>query len=143
MDADPFVELAGTTILEADGNHAVARQEGAAELENHAGVRHAAALFAAGYAASRALVESALGARAEELQARVADSEVSFEGVVRGAVTATAEPAGEDWGKALARLDEGGEAELRTAVHLRTEAGTSATTISVLWRVGRKLSPAA
>jgi Domain of unknown function (DUF4442) len=142
MDADPFAELAGTTVLEADGQHAVARQEPAPELENHAQIRHAGALFAAGYAASRALVEAALGPRAPELEARIADSEASFEGVVRGAVTAFAEPAGDDWGAALARLDAGRDAELQTAVLLRSEAGTTTTTISVLWRVGRKLPPA-
>jgi acyl-coenzyme A thioesterase PaaI-like protein len=141
MDADPFVELAGTTVVEADGQHAVARQEPAPELENHAQIRHAGALFAAGYAASRALVEAALGPRASELEARIADSETSFEGVVRGAVTAIAEPTGKDWGAALAQLDEGRDAELQTAVRLRSEAGTTTTTISLLWRVGRKLTP--
>jgi len=141
MDADPFAELAGTTVLEADGQHAVARQEPAPELENHAQIRHAGALFAAGYAASRALVEAALGSRASGLEARIADSEARFEGVVRGAVTAFAEPAGNDWGVALAGLDEGHDAELLTAVRLRSEAGTTTTTISVLWRVGRKLPP--
>jgi Domain of unknown function (DUF4442) len=144
MDADPFVELAGTTVIEADRHHAIARQEPAAELENHAQIRHAGALFAVGYAASRALLEAALGARASGLEARIADSEVSFEGVVRGAVTALAERAGEDWDTALERLDEGGEAELGTAVRLRSETGTTATTISMLWRVwkpARNLPP--
>ena len=141
MDPDPFAELAGTIVVEADGQHAVARQEPAPELENHAQIRHAGALFAAGYAASRALIEAALGPRASGLEARIADSEASFEGVVRGVVTAFAEPAGNDWGAALAGLDEGRDAELRTAVRLSSESGTTTTTISVLWRVGRKLPP--
>ncbi len=141
MDADPIVELTGTTVIEADPRHAVARQEGAPELDNHAHLRHAGALFAAGYAASRALVEAALGPRASELEVRIADSKVSYDGIVRGTVTATAEPAGEDWEASLAGLDEGREAELQTAVLLRSDAGATTTTISVLWRVGRKLPP--
>jgi acyl-coenzyme A thioesterase PaaI-like protein len=141
MDADPLVELSGVTIVEADRRHAVARQEGGPELDNHARLRHAGALFAAGYAASRALVEAALGPRASELELRIDDSEVSYDGIVRGGVTATAEPAGEDWEAALAGLDEGRDAELRTAVQLRSDAGATTTTISVLWRVGRKLQP--
>ena len=50
-DEDPLLEFAGSNVVEADARHAVAEQRPAPELDNHAGVRHAGALFTVGYAA--------------------------------------------------------------------------------------------
>ena len=141
MDEDPFVGLAGTTVVEADSRRAVARQEAVAELDNHARLRHAGALFAAGYAASRALVAAALGPRASSFEAMIGDSEITYQNVVRGAVIATAEPADQGWDEALAKLADGREAQLRTAVKLRSEEGTVTTAMTVLWQVARKPGP--
>jgi acyl-coenzyme A thioesterase PaaI-like protein len=135
-DEDPFLEFAGSNVLEADARHAVAEQRPAPELDNHAGVRHAGALFTVGYAASRALVAAALEAKAESAKAQMVDSEIAYEKVVSGGlVTATAEPAGEDWESLLARISAGEAVQLPTSVTLQDEAGKTVTAMSVCWQV--------
>lgn len=135
-DEDPFLEFAGSNVVEADARHAVAEQRPAPELDNHAGVRHAGALFTVGYAASRALVAAALEAKAESAKAQMVDSEIAYEKVVSGGlVTATAEPAGEDWESLLARISAGEAVQLPTSVTLQDEAGKTVTAMSVCWQV--------
>ena len=132
---DPFVDFLGCSVLEADPRHAVAQQRPAPELDNHAGVRHAGALFSVGYAASRALVASALGATAVTAEARMLHSEVAYEKVVRDeVVTATAEPAA-DWEAFLERLSDGEVVPLPTSVTLRNDEGQMVTTMSISWNV--------
>jgi len=136
LDEDPFLEFADSNVVEADARHAVAEQRPAPELDNHAGVRHAGALFTVGYAASRALVAAALEARAESAKAQMVDSEIAYEKVVSGGlVTATAEPAGEDWESLLARISSGEAVQLPTSVTLQDEAGKTVTAMSVCWQV--------
>jgi acyl-coenzyme A thioesterase PaaI-like protein len=133
---DPFLAFAGSNVVEADARHAVAQQRPAPELDNHAGVRHAGALFAVGYAASQALVAAALESKAESANAQMVESEIAYEKVVAGElVTATAEPAGEDWESLLARISGGEVVQLPTAVTLRNEAGKTVTAMSVCWQV--------
>ena len=131
---DSFLDFAGTSIVEADPRRAVAEQKAATELDNHAAVRHAGALFAVGYAASRALVAAALGPDAEAAELRILDSETEFARTAVGAVTATAEPAG-DWESLLSDLSESREVELRSSVELRCEEGRTVTTMTVRWGV--------
>ena len=131
---DPFLDFAGTSIVEAGPRQAVARQKAATELENHAGVRHAGALFAVGYAASRALVVAALGPDAEAAELRVVESEVEFTKAASGGITATAEPVG-DWESTISGLFGGGEGELRSSVQLRSEEGRIVTSMTVCWGV--------
>jgi acyl-coenzyme A thioesterase PaaI-like protein len=71
LTEDPFLEFACSNVVEADARHAVAQQRPAPELDNHAGVRHAGALFAVGYAASQALVAAALESKAESAKAQM------------------------------------------------------------------------
>jgi acyl-coenzyme A thioesterase PaaI-like protein len=133
---DPFVEFAGSTVVEADAKHAVAEQRPVPELDNHAGVRHAGALFAVGYAASRALVAAALEPITEPLTTSMVDSEIAYERVVAGElVTATAEPSGDDWGSLLGRVSEGETVQLPTSVTLRNENQKTVTAMSVCWQV--------
>ena len=133
---DPFVEYSASSVVEADGRHAIAEQRPAPELDNHAGVRHAGALFAVGYAASRALIAAALAPRAESMNARMTDSEIAYEKVVAGQrVTATAEPDEDDWESLLTRAASGEVVSLSTAVTLRDEDGRTVTAMSVSWQV--------
>ena len=133
---DPFVEFAGTRIVEADAHRAVAEQRPGQELDNHAGVRHAGALFAVGFAASRALVAAALEPLTEPLTTSMIDSEIAYERVVAGElVTAVAEPSGEDWGPLLARISDGETVKLPTSVTLRNEQDKTVTAMSVCWQV--------
>ena len=109
-------------------------QRPAPELDNHVGVRHAGALFAVGHAASRALVAAALGERAESTEVQLLDSEVIYEKAALGSVTATAEPAADDWDSLLSRISEGQVAQLPTAVTVRNEDGKTVTSMTICWQ---------
>ncbi len=135
MNQDPFASFGSSSVLEADSSHAVAEQRSSGELDNHVGTRHAGALFAVGYAASRAMVVAALGQSAGPLGLRLIDSEVVYEKAATGAITAIAEPGCGDWESLLSRAAEGEETQLPTAVTLRDEDGHPVTTMSVLWQV--------
>jgi len=50
-------------------------------------------------------------------------------------VTATAEPAGEEWESLLARISGGEAVQLPTSVTLQDEAGKTVTAMSVCWQV--------
>lgn len=133
---DPLIEFAGCSVVEADAGHAVARQPAAPELGNHIGARHAGALFTVGYAASRALVTAAMGPHAEKLNAQMVESEIVYEKVAGAeTVSATAEPAADDWQLQLTRVSEGEAADLQTAVTLRNEDEKTIMVMSVRWQV--------
>lgn len=133
---ESFLQFAGTTVVKAEPLHAVAEQGHDPELENHAGARHAGALFSVGYAASRALVAAAL-ARRPVSQAQLADCQVAYEKVVsEGIVTASAEPAAENWQTLLERASEGEHVLLPTIVMLRNDRGQTVTTMNISWNVG-------
>jgi acyl-coenzyme A thioesterase PaaI-like protein len=133
---DPFLDFSGTRVVEADAEHAIAEQGPAAELDNHAGVRHAGALFAVGYAASRALVAAALETVAVPAAAGMVGSDVDYERVVAAElVTATAEPSGDDWSSLLGRVADGESVQLPTTVTLRNEGGKTVSSMSFSWQV--------
>lgn len=133
---DPFLEFIGSSVLEADSHHAVAEQRPAAELDNHAGVRHAGALFNVGYAASRALVAAAVAPNSPSAETRMVDSEIVYEKVVGDErVIATAEPAAGYWESLLGRLGSGEAVLLPTSVTLRSDDGRTFTTMSISWNV--------
>jgi acyl-coenzyme A thioesterase PaaI-like protein len=133
---DPFLEFSGSRVVEADAEHAIAEQGPAAELDNHAGVRHAGALFAVGYAASRALVVAALETIGVPVAAGMVDSEIDYERVVAAElVTATAEPSGGEWSSLLGRLADGESVQLPTTVILRNEGGKTVSSMAFAWQV--------
>ena len=136
-DPEPFAELSATSVTEGEPSRAVVEQPPLPELDNHAGVRHAGALFAVGYAASRALVDAALGGVSGAPRARMVDSEVAYEKMVSAErVTATAEPTGNDWDALLERAAAGESVQLPTTVTLRDEKGRTVTAMAVCWQVG-------
>ena len=134
---DPFLQFAGATVVEAGPAHAVAEQRHDPELDNHAGVRHAGALFTVGYAASRALVSAALTGQEISSPARMSGCQIAYEKVVSaGVVTASADPAAEDWQALLRRASGGEQVLLPTTVTLRDDEGRMVTTMNVAWDVG-------
>jgi Domain of unknown function (DUF4442) len=135
VSEDPFAPSGSSNVLEADASHAVAEQRPAPELDNHIGARHAGALYAVGYAASRAMVVAALGQRSGPLGLRLIDSEVVYEKAATGAITAIAEPGSGDWEALLSRASRSEKTQLPTSVTLRNEDGQTVTTMSVLWQV--------
>jgi acyl-coenzyme A thioesterase PaaI-like protein len=133
--ADPFVAATGSRVLAADPNRAVVEQPGLAELENHVGVRHASALHAAAYEASRALVAAALEARGGGTM-RLAATEIAYLAVGTGTLRSVAEPAGASWAELLAA----DEAELACAVATQDEAGKTVAELTAVWAVAREAS---
>jgi acyl-coenzyme A thioesterase PaaI-like protein len=141
---DPFVEFSASKVLEADDRHAIAEQDSAPELDNHAGVRHAGALFAVGYAASRALVAAALAPVADSVSVELSESGIEYHKVVAGQkVRATAEPRDETWDGLLAQALAGEAVQLGTAVTLRGEDGATMTEMSASWQVTPRSEPSA
>ena len=133
---DPLLDFSGARVVEADTEHAVAQQGPAAELDNHAGVRHAGALFSVGYAASRALVAAALETISVPVAAGMVDSDIDYERVVAAElVTATAVPSGDDWASLLGRVADGEGVRLPTTVTLRNEGGKTVSSMSFSWQV--------
>jgi acyl-coenzyme A thioesterase PaaI-like protein len=131
---DPYLEYATSSILEVDDSRAIAELGAGPELDNHAEVRHAGALFTVGYAASRALVGAALAAQGSGARASMIDSEIEYTKMVSAQrVRAVAMP-GEGWEDRLARTSEG-EANLPTEMTLTDEEGRTVAEMKVLWQV--------
>lgn len=131
---DRLLEHAASQVLEADSHHAVVEQRPDPGLDNHIGVRHAGALFAVGYEASRALIRAALAESADSSDVQMVDSDVIYEKPALGSVTATAEPAADDWDALLSRVAGGQSAKLPTSVLLRNEQGATVTSMTVCWQ---------
>ena len=131
--ADPFLEHAALSVREADEQHAVVEQSADPTLANHAGIRHAGALFTVGYAASRALVAAALAESTGAVRVKMIDSEIDYtKAVSTQRVEAVAKPdAG--WESSLGQATSEG-AILPTEVTLRDEEGNTVATMKVLWQ---------
>jgi acyl-coenzyme A thioesterase PaaI-like protein len=140
--ADPFVEVSGTVVVKADDRHAIAEQGPAPALDNHTGARHAGALFAVGYAASRALVATALTPLAESVTVELSETGIEYQKVVsEETVRATAEPRDETWETRLSQASEGELVHLVTAVVLRGQGERTVAEMSVSWRVTPRYEP--
>jgi hypothetical protein len=121
----------GVRLLAASPVRAVVEQPALAELDNHVGIRHASALYAAAWAASDALVRAALAAAGATRRPWLADSEIRYEQVPLGLITTVAEPAGGDW-DAPARTG----AELRVTATSTNDHGRTVVALETAWRVG-------
>jgi hypothetical protein len=129
--ADPFVAATGVRLRSAGPRRAVVEQAALPELDNHVGVRHASALHAAGYAASRALVAAALAERGEGATARLAGTEIAYTAVGIGPLQTVAEPTGTSWEELLGA----DEAELACAVTTRDKSGKAVAELTAIWAV--------
>jgi hypothetical protein len=132
---DPFLGGAHVRLVEIGPERAVAEQEAAPELDNHVGVRHASALHAAGYAASRALVTEALGAEPGAHGVRLAGSEISYVAMGLGPLTSTAARAGDGWDDLRAGLASGVAVELASTVTTVDGAGKAVAKLELSWVV--------
>jgi Domain of unknown function (DUF4442) len=127
----PYAAHVGVRLLCASPLRARVEQPALAELDNHVGIRHASALYAAAWAASDALVRAALAAAGTTLRPRLADSEIRYEQVPLGPITTVAEPAGGDW---AAPAHAG--TELRVAATSTNDHGRTVVALATTWRVG-------
>lgn len=132
---DRFSNRLATRLIAAGPDRAVVEQPPDGALANHVGVRHASALWGAGFAASRALVLAALGDRAPDADMRLAESEITYERVGLGVITATAEPAGPAWARLPETLGPGAGVALRTEVISRGEDGKVVVRLALTWTI--------
>jgi hypothetical protein len=123
---DPFVGYLDTRVVEATPQRAVVEQPDFKPLGNHVGVRHASALYAAGFEAGRALVLAALGDRAQSVDIELAGSDTNYTFVAMGPLEFVAEPDG-DWSD--------GAGELTTRVTGTDQNGKTVCTLVARWRV--------
>lgn len=119
-------------IHAADPQGATVEQAADGELDNHLGVRHASALYAGAYAASRALVLAALAAHRPGAPCRMTSSELSYRRIPKGVIRNHATPAGDEW----ELLATGEELELHTEVVSVGEDGKVVLELSATWSVG-------
>jgi hypothetical protein len=128
----PYATHVGVRLIAASPHRAVVEQPGLTVLDNHVGIRHASALYAAAWAASHALVSAALADGLDALaEPRLSDSEIRYEQVPRGPITTVAQPTSGDW-DALERED----AELRATAISIDEHGKTVVALDTTWRVG-------
>lgn len=130
---EPFIAATSSHLVSSEPRRAVVEQPPLAELDNHVGVRHASALHAAGYEASRALVAAALAELDGTATMQLSSSEVAYTAVGIGALTTIAEPGGESWDELLCAA----EAELVCAVTTSNEEGKAVAQLNVTWVVSR------
>jgi Domain of unknown function (DUF4442) len=128
---EPFVAATGSHLVAASAERAVVEQPALAELDNHVGVRHASALHAAGYEASRALVVAALERRGGAAAMRLVATEIAYTAVGIGPLKTVAEPSGASWADLLREE----QAELACAVTTRDETGKTVAELTVIWAV--------
>jgi Domain of unknown function (DUF4442) len=128
---DAYATHVGVRLVAASPARAVVEQPALDVLDNHVGIRHASALYAAAWAASQALVLAALGERPAAGGVTLTDSEIRYEQVPLGLITTVAEPAGGDW-------DAPGRdgAELRATAISTNDQGRTVVALDTTWRVG-------
>jgi acyl-coenzyme A thioesterase PaaI-like protein len=134
--AIPFNGHVGLEVLDVAPESCSVRLPDRPELRNHLGTAHAAALFAAGEAASG----GAFGAAFAELLITgalpvVRNAEIRFRRPARGAIIATATVADAD--SALALLEAHGRVDVPVAVQMRDADGEVVATMRVEWLVKR------
>jgi Domain of unknown function (DUF4442) len=134
-DIEPFLVMAGVRVSACSLERAIVTQPATAELENHVAVRHASALYAAGYAAARALAVAAIAAAGTDAKLRLRQSEIAYKSMGVGELETVSEPAGEGWEAAIEQLRGGDPVALRCAVTTRNEQGQVVAELSVEWGV--------
>jgi hypothetical protein len=135
---DPYCEYLHANVVEAGPERAVVAQPNLDELNNHVAVRHAGALYTAGYTASKRLVLAALGDLADTARLQPLTSDVEYTNFPSGDITSTARPSGPGWDSVRDELEAGGEPELATHVVAANEAGKPVVSAQIAWRVSRR-----
>ena len=130
--AVPFARHAGVEIETIEKGRAVARLPFRPEGLNHIGTQHAAALFAAGEAASGAFAPILL-----EIRPVAAEAIIRFLAVAKGPVRAEAQING-NADDLVAAVKTDGKSVFQVAVNLTGEDGAKVAEMTVHWHVSKK-----
>ncbi|HLM25354.1 MAG TPA: DUF4442 domain-containing protein [Thermoleophilaceae bacterium] len=135
--AIPFNQHVGLEMVEvADGVGVVRLPEGG-HLLNHVGSQHAAALFAAGEAASGGAFIGAFAERMGEITPLAKSAEIDYRKLANGPITATGRLSREK-DELLGALDSDGRVEFPIEVELADAEGTVVAGMTVSWHVRAK-----
>ena len=135
--AIPLNKHLGLEVVEVADGRGVVRLPDAPHLLNHVGSQHAAALFAAGEAASGAAMVGALADQLAGLTPLASQAQISYKRVARGVITATAalsEPPTE----IIARIERDGRAEFDAAIDLTDAEERTVATMTVRWHISSR-----
>ena len=137
----PFNTYLGLEVIEVGAGGAAVRLPDRRELQNHVGMQHAAALFAAGEAASGAAVAGLLVARyGPELTGvtpLATGAEIRYLRPAKGPIVAAGEAREEPAG-VIGRLESEGKVEFPVRVTLSDPRGRAVAEMTVRWYVRKR-----
>lgn len=133
--AVPFNRHIGLRILDVGDEAKVALPE-ADELKNHVGSQHAAALFAAGEAASGAAVVGALADHMATVTPLARSAEIRYRKLALGPITASAR-LGRRTAEILEELRRDSRVEFDVTVEMTDGAGVAVAEMTVRWHLRR------
>lgn len=135
--AIPFNVTLGLEIVEVAAGRGVVRLPDDARLRNHSGSQHAAALFAAGEAASGAAFIGAFAGLIGDVAPLPRAARIAHHRVARGPITATGHLQ-ESADGLLTRLRDEGAVSFSVAVELTDGGGEVVAEMVVDWNVERR-----
>jgi acyl-coenzyme A thioesterase PaaI-like protein len=133
----PFAGLAHIEVVELADGRAITRVGEEAELRNHVGTLHAAALFLAGETASGAATAGAFAEMITQVRPLPRTATITYVKGATSAVTATAKVE-EPPADLRERLKRDGKAKFVVAVELADAHGESIATMSIDWHVSQR-----
>jgi acyl-coenzyme A thioesterase PaaI-like protein len=134
QQAIPLASHLGLEIREIVPGRGVVALPDRAQLRNHVGSQHAAALFAAGETASGAAFVSAFGERLADVTPLAESAEIAYREVARGIILATAE-FDELPEELLDVLDDDGRVRFAVQVRLEDAQHVRVADMTVRWHV--------
>ncbi len=132
---DTFGDRVRAVSIEQSPERVTVSQGDHPELQNHVGVRHASALFAGAYEASRLLIAGALAACAVAGDMRLIESHVDYTNLPMGEILTTAEPSGDAWLWMAAELASGRAVSLAVSAVSRVAGVHPVATLHSTWHV--------
>jgi acyl-coenzyme A thioesterase PaaI-like protein len=132
--AIPFNQHVGLEMVEVGDGVGIVRLPEGAHLLNHVGSQHAAALFAAGEAASGGAFVGAFAERMGDITPLAKSAEIDYRKLAKGPITATGRLSrAKD--ELLGTLESEGRVEFPVEVELADAQGTVVAGMTVHWHV--------
>ena len=128
----PFNKHLGLKVCSVEDGSARVELPQRDELLNHVGTQHAAALFAAGEAASGGVVLGSFVQMLEKITPLTRHAEIKYRAPAQGTIAATATLA-LDKNQALAQLEARGRVEVPVKVELFDEQDSKVASMKVRW----------
>jgi acyl-coenzyme A thioesterase PaaI-like protein len=128
----PWVGTVGIEFVEVTSQRAVLRLPDDPALRNHVGGPHAAMIFGVGETATGAVTLAAFGSTMERATPLPVRSEIAYQRIARGPLTAVAE-LGRPAEDVIAELEAGARPEFGIDVTITDGDGRDTTRMTVVW----------